>query len=269
MDQRVGAQQYTVSWWQNPSGTVQSTPVNSSTATFPVTGLSPDTSYSFQVTADDGVNTASQSNIQNVTTLPPAPTLTATPISSTQINLSWNSVHGATDYVIDDVVNGTPSQMANAGTSTSDSLKGLSPYTAYQLEVGTVGPWGMVWSSAKPVTTLPAPLVVTGTPVSSSQINLSWNGVPGANDYMVDELNGSTWTEFKDAGTSTSFAGTGLSGNTDYQFKVGDAGPWGVTWSNVVSAYVPRRPVANRYAQVGDADQHRMESGRRHVSVRD
>jgi Fibronectin type III domain len=230
-----GAQQYTVSWWQTPYGAVQSTLVSHATTQLPVTGLLPNTSYSFQVTADDGVNSASQSNVQIVTTMPASPTLTAAPASSTQVNLSWSSVAGTMDYVIDNVVNGTNVSMGNAGTSTSYPLTGLNPYTNYNLEVGAIGPWGVSWSNVQSVKTLPTPLSLSGTAVSASQINLSWSSEAGANDYIIFELDDSTWTEFKDAGISTSFSATGLSANTTFAFKVCDLGPWGVNWSNVQS----------------------------------
>ena len=230
-----GAQQYTVSWWQTPYGAVQSTLVSHDTTQLPVTGLLPNTSYSFQVTADDGVNTASQSNVQIVTTMPASPTLTAVPVSSTQVNLSWSGVAGTMDYVIDNVVNGTKVSMGNAGTSTSYPLTGLSPYTNYNLEVGAIGPWGVSWSNVQSVKTLPTPLSLSGTAVSASQINLSWSSEAGADDYIIFELDGSTWTENKDAGISTSFSATGLSANTTFAFKVCDLGPWGVNWSNVQS----------------------------------
>jgi hypothetical protein len=232
----TGAQQYSVSWWQNPGGQVQTTVVSPGSSHCQLPGLSPFTSYSFQVTAEDGVNTSSASNVSIASTLPASPTLTAaTAVSATQINLSWTGVTGASDYLIYNVVKSTQTRMANAGTSLSDSLTGLSPYTTYQLEVGAIGPWGISWSSVRPVTTLPTSPVLSATPTSASQINLSWSSVSSTSDYVVYENTGSGFKEYGDAGTGKSFSATNLSANSTYSFKVADIGPWGVTWSNVVS----------------------------------
>ena len=232
----TGAQQYSVSWWQNPGGQVQTTVVSPGSSHCQVPGLSPYTSYSFQVTAEDGVNTSSASNVSTASTLPASPTLTAaTAVSATQINLSWTGVTGASDYVIYDEVMGTPTRLANAGTSLGDSLTGLSPYTTYQLEVGAIGPWGISYSSVQPVTTLPTSPVLSATPMSASQIKLSWSSVSRTSDYVVYENTGSGFKEYGDTGTGTSYSATNLSANSNYSFEVADIGPWGVTWSNVVS----------------------------------
>ena len=95
----------------------------------------------------------------------------------------------------------------------------------------------MSWSNEQPVTTLPTPLVLTATPISTSQINLSWNSVSSASGYVVYELNGTTWTEYGNAGTGTGSQVTGLNAGSSYTFKVGDIGPWGLNWSNVVSPF--------------------------------
>ena len=246
----TGQQQFSVTWWQNPGGQVQSTVVSPATSQVQVSGLSPYTSYSFQVTADDGVNTSIQSNTPTVTTLPPSATLSASVVSATQIDASWSSVAGASDYVVYNLVNGTPTRLANAGTGTSASLKGLSPYTKYQLEVGALGPWGISYSSVVPVTTLPTAPVLSATPTSPSQINLSWNSVADTNDYVVYENTGSGFMVYGDTGTGTGLSATSLSANSTYSFKVADVGPWGVTWSNTVSPLtLPNAPVAGAKAE--------------------
>ena len=117
------AQDFEVDWWPNSGNPVQ---LSGSASQFTVTGLSPYTSYTFQVWAYDGVGTETSSNVPSATTLPASPTLTATPVSSSQINLTWTSVAGASDYVIDNVVKGTPTLVADAHTSTSYPLTGLS-----------------------------------------------------------------------------------------------------------------------------------------------
>jgi len=239
----------------------------------------------------------------------PAPTgLTATPLSQTQIYLSWNSVSGATAYYIyyvdgtivgatsgtsyyhtlpcnttasyyvkaynsggysgssgivtattDACTPGTPTNVsatctgqttasvswtrnspysesgfqiftssgsqvgtASAG-STSGTASGLSANTPYSFYVRAyVTTNGRTYYSSNSATsntctTLPnppaAPTGLTATPVSQSQINLSWNAVSGATLYYV-YLNG-----VQIGSTSgTSFSHTGLSCGTNYSY---------------------------------------------------
>ena len=47
---------------------------------------------------------------------PAAPSFTATPVSGTQINLSWQSVPRANGYLVDEWINGAWRQIANWGT---------------------------------------------------------------------------------------------------------------------------------------------------------
>ena len=201
------AQQYVLDCWtNNPKSLLFADPLPSNSTQFPVQNLSPYTSYSFQVTAEDGVNTSSASNIPSVTTLPATPTnVTATAISATQVNVSWSGVAQATSYVVANVQNGTVTPLAYAGTSLSAQLSGLSPYTPYNLEVGAYGAWGISWSSGQPVTTLPAPIVLSATPISPTQINLSWTSVPKATEYILCEFGIAGTTSYAYTGTATSF----------------------------------------------------------------
>jgi hypothetical protein len=81
---------------------------------------------------------------------PSAPTLTATPYSSTQIILSWNSASGATSYVVEEIVPartiyvfGSPihipgytTQLASLGSGvTSYEVTGLAASSTYGFEV--------------------------------------------------------------------------------------------------------------------------------------
>ncbi|HEY7328505.1 MAG TPA: fibronectin type III domain-containing protein [Gemmataceae bacterium] len=79
-------------------------------------------------------------------TTPPAPTgLTATAVSSSQINLSWNPDSGATDgYLIDRSLTGAVGSFTQIGstTATTFSNNGLNPSTTYYYEVFAVNSVG-------------------------------------------------------------------------------------------------------------------------------
>ena len=178
------------------------------------------------------------------TTAPSTPTgLTATAVSSSQINLSWNASTdnvGVTGYRI--YRNGTQIG-TTAGTSYSNT--GLSPSTAYTYTVSAYDAAGnaSAQSSSAPATTQAAtgdttppsvPTGLTATAVSSSQINLSWNastdnvGVTGYRIYRNGTQIG--------AATTNSYSDTGLSANTTYSYTVSAYDAAGNTSSQSSSA---------------------------------
>ena len=150
---------------------------------------------------------------------PPSPPtgLTATPFSSTQINLSWTASSGATSYV---VLRGGTSVGTPSGTTFNDT--GLTPSTAYTYTVEAVNSGGTSSPSSPASATTPAggvapaaPTGLSATAVASSQINLSWTASSGATSYIV--LRGAT-----QVGTpsSTIFSDTGLAASTSYTYTV-------------------------------------------------
>ena len=146
---------------------------------FSNTGLTPTTTYSYTVAAYDGVNNLSaQSSSRSATTLADttAPTtpggLAGTPVSASQINLSWSAAtdsggSGLAGYRL--YRNGT--QIAQtASTSASDT--GLAEYTSYNYTVRSYDNAGNVspLSSVVPVRTLDVtPPSVPGTPTAPHQ----------------------------------------------------------------------------------------------------
>ncbi|TES84113.1 MAG: hypothetical protein E3J91_00125, partial [Hadesarchaea archaeon] len=177
------------------------------------------------------------------TTPPAAPTgLTATAVSSSQINLDWNNnSEGDLDHyhVYRSTTSGFTPGAGNfvADTSVSNySDTGLSADTTYYYKVTAVDTSNnesdpSAQASATTLTpedTTPpaAPTGLTATAVSSSQINLDWNNnsegdldhyhvyrsttsgfTPGAGNFVAD--------------TSVSnYSDTGLSASTTYYYKV-------------------------------------------------
>ncbi|MBV8610893.1 MAG: fibronectin type III domain-containing protein [Singulisphaera sp.] len=170
---------------------------------------------------------------------PAAPSFTATAASSSQINLAWAGVAGATGYVVDRWTGSAWVQMGSlGGGSTSYAATGLSPNTLYYFDVGASNAAGTTWANPQGATTRaaatpPAAPAFTATAGSSSQINLAWTGVAGATGYFVDRWTGSAWVQMGSlGGGSTSYAVTGLGPNTLYYFDVGASNAAGTTWAN-------------------------------------
>ncbi len=162
------------------------------------------------------------------TTAPSVPTgLTATAVSSSQINLSWSASSdnaGVSGYK---VYRGTT--LIATTTTTSYANTGLAASTTYTYIVSAFDTAGNVSGQSVAVsattkaastdTTAPSvPTGLTATVVSSSQINLSWSastdnaGVTGYKIYR----NG---TQIATA-TATSYSNTGLTASTSYTYAV-------------------------------------------------
>src|SRR5439155_21910 len=157
------------------------------------------------------------------TTAPSVPTgLTATPVSTTQINLSWSPSTDPDSPVAGHKIYRNNTQV---GTTTGNSYSdtGLTANTNYFYTVSAYDPSGNVsaQSSAISATTLAdttAPSVPSGlsaTSVSMSQINLTWttstdpdSAVEG---YRIHRNN----TQVGIA-TGTAYSDTSLAGSTIY-----------------------------------------------------
>src|SRR5574337_1362709 len=128
----------------------------SSSTTYSNTGLGSNTSYSYRVSAINSVGTSQVSNTASattgtVTTAPQPPTgLTASSVSSSQINLSWtagnNGGSAITGYKIERSTDGGSTWStisANTGsTATTYSDTGLVPDTTYTYRVSEINAIG-------------------------------------------------------------------------------------------------------------------------------
>jgi len=168
--------------------------LSSSTASKTVDSLSAGTKYCFKIrqyNSADSVYTACQCGTTQIT---PVTMVSAKGISSSQIDVSWNSGAGATFYKIDrSTDNATWTTLgpfdAASGTLYSNTT-GLSAGTLYYYRVKyTVnGTDYSAVSDVKSATTTPnAPAFAAAQTyaTSTTQIQVSWTGAAGANGYCV------------------------------------------------------------------------------------
>jgi titin len=225
--------------------------------TFSDTGLTPSTSYSYEIIATDAAgNPSSPSNVGSATTLAGAPAapsgLVATAASATQINLSWtNNATNQSGFKVERSPDGvTFAQIGTTGaTITTYSDSPLAPVTTYFYRVRATNASGdsgysNVSSTATLADTTPpsAPTNLTATATSSTQINLTWTASTdnvGVTQYQIQRCQGAGCTTFAQVGTSTtlSFPDTGLLAATSYSYQVRalDAANNPSTFSNVAT----------------------------------
>jgi hypothetical protein len=233
---------------------------SSTSTTFNDPGLASSTSYSYRVRAQDAVGTLGPySSVFSVTTAPPIPSLpgnlTATVTSSTQVDLSWvasTETGGTIDsYLVERCLGvGCTSFVplgTAAGTTFSDtSVTGSGSYS-YRVRakdvVGNVGPYSNITSVAIDTQPPTAPSNLTATPVSGSEIDLSWTASTdnvGVTGYMLERCQGAGCTTFSQVATSTNttYSDTALASGTAYSYRIRatDAAGNLSAYSNVASA---------------------------------
>jgi len=173
---------------------------------------------------------------------PSAPSgLTATEVSSSQINLSWTASTAGTGCSISynvyrSTTSGfTPSssnQIATGVSSTTYSDTGLSASTTYYYLVEGVDSAGSSGASNQASATTAcstptAPSGLSATATSSSQINLSWTASSSSCSVTYDVFRSTTSgftpsssNEIASGVTTTSYSNTGLTASTTYYYLV-------------------------------------------------
>jgi len=218
------------------------------TSTSPtVSGLTFGHSYSWQVQSvgATGLTSAWSTTLTFTVTSsqpPVAPTnLTATPFSSSQINLSWSAVTGATSYKVYEWVNGAAYLLPGTATGTSCSVTGLQPNTTYYFQVAAVNSAGTGKASswAQALTRPAAPTNFQVQRPSASALNIYWSNVAGANGYYVEVYLNGQWKilgTVQTAGCSINLANCGLSYGVTYEFAVGAYNASGATFNTFTTA---------------------------------
>ena len=186
--------------------------------------------------------------------VPAAPSsLSATTVSSSQINLSWtDNSNNENGFKVEQSTDGTTFvQIATlANNATSHGVTGLSPSTTYFFRVASFNDAGnSQFSNTANATTAPvpppvpaAPSGLTATAVSRTQINLSWiDNSSNESGFKIERCrnaNCTNYAEIAQVGANVSaFADTGLTKNTTYRYRIRAFSAAGnSTYSNPASA---------------------------------
>ena len=154
--------------------------------------------------------------------------LAATPVSTTQIDLVWNLVVGASSYSLQrstDQVNWVDISLGGSSVGTASAFN-LTPNTLYHFQLAAYNN-DMAYSNfaTTNATTLAnatgAPTGLTVTAPSTTQLNITWNTVAGATGYRLERsANGTSGWSSVYTGTNPSYSNTGLSAGTTYYYRV-------------------------------------------------
>jgi fibronectin type 3 domain-containing protein len=259
-----GAASYNVYRSTSPSGIYPLVGSPSGTS-YTDTGLSPNTTYYYQVKAQNSAGVESNfSSYVSATTS--SADITATVQSSSSIMVSWKSVSGARFYYLfrsTSPYGGFQYLNTTGSNEISYTDTGLSPNTTYYYAVKSVNSAGVEsdfssYASATTSSPPPSPPAnITATAQSSSSIRVSWYSVSGVANYNVYRSTSPSGTYSLVAAslTGTSYTDTGLSPNTTYYYAVKSVNSAGVesdfsSYTYATTSSPPPSPPANITATV-------------------
>lgn len=152
--------------------------------------------------------------------------LASASISNTGATVSWDAVSSAVSYNLQYKTSAATTWTTVNTTATSYALTGLTASTVYNFQVqavcsATSSPYSTAASfttAATPCSTAPTGLAAAS--ITASSATLSWGAVSGITSYNLQYKTSAatTWTTVST--TATSYALTGLTAATTYNFQV-------------------------------------------------
>jgi len=239
------------------------TTVGADVHTYSNTGLAAGTAYYYRVRAlNAGGMSLVDANIPAGVTLPVATSVGAVALSMSQVRLSWLNVAGETGYRIERSADGSTG-WSTAGAVGANVISytdtGLTADTPEFYRVTAFNQSGDAAASTVQGTRtlLPAPVGLTATATSTTQINLAWTDSTGETGYTVERsLNGTTWGAIATlAADTTSYSNTGLVAGTTYYYRVRATNAGGSSEPGVRASATTIPPAAALTATAASATQ--------------
>jgi fibronectin type 3 domain-containing protein len=226
----AGAAGYNLYEFVNSQPTLVAT-YDATTTSATISNLNSGTTYPFNLVAFSGQQFAATPWIGVTTNGGSQPVLapqnfTAQPMSNTQIGLTWSPDSNATGFRLYEFLNGQPSLIATYGAgTTSATVSNLTANTTYSFNLVAFNsaetaatPWVAATTTSGP---LAAPGNFVGSPLSSSEVTLSWSVTPNATGYRLYEFENGQPTQIATFDSSmTSTVVNSLMTNTQYAFNL-------------------------------------------------
>lgn len=213
--------------------------------------------YPVTINASDGTNNATTNVNLQIIGPPEAPgNLTATAVSSNQINLTWqDNSTSETGFLIERSEDGTSwaPVTTTAANVVSYPNTGVTYNKTYYYRVSAINSAGSSSYSNTANTIIPntapaAPGNFTAKAKSTSQIDLSWtDNANNESSFVIEQsADGINWTPVATAtANTTAYSHTGLSTLTTYQYRINSVNDYGNSaYANVTATTLDVPPAA-------------------------
>ncbi len=198
-----------------------------------VTDLNSGETYFYRVSSQNAGGVSGQSGTEEVQLIPADPgTLNISNITQSGLEVSWDAVVGADQYLLDISLNGDFSSFITGYenktvASTSEVVSGLESGTTYYFRLrSNNGTGSSGYSGTANTLTIPAnPTVSSASSIAQTGFTANWNSIVGADEYLLDVSQDADFTTFavgyeQKSIATTSEALTGLNSGEVYYFRV-------------------------------------------------
>lgn len=204
--------------------------------------LTSNTTYYFQVAAENEAGDSEESEVIEVTTLAVAPDeLAISSVSSDGFTVSWTEEDEVSDFEVDistDNFETFVSENIEVSGALTYAFTGLNSNETYQVRVAAVNDSGSSDESetASGLTLPAAPNSLAASALTTESLTLSWSTDDGATDFLVDISDDlfSTTIQSDLTADGTSLEIGELSSNSTYQFRVAAENETGESEESVI-----------------------------------
>lgn len=172
------------------------------------------------------------------------------------VTLEWSAPNGAYAYWVHQAQGGTYYRGGQSTTETTFEVTRLLPNTTYSFKVSATYPQemqrgeGMSGAVTAMTAAAPAPTGLTASVVGRGKVNLSWDGLPGADGFRLFR-NGAVLSDIKPVGVTqggpevlrTTFSDSVHPGAYRYQIQAVYRSGSNAPGAETVSALAPTTPV--------------------------